>query len=66
MNSDTRKTLTVEEVAEALGVSRTSAYALARSGVLPVLRVGKRIVIPRAAFEKFLENPPASAPPKAA
>jgi excisionase family DNA binding protein len=49
-----RQTLTIEEVAEALGIGRTHAYNLAKSGVLPVLKLGHRLVIPRARFEAYL------------
>lgn len=50
----TRQTLSVVEVAEVLGIGRTLAYELARKGELPVLRFGKRQVVPRAALEKLL------------
>jgi excisionase family DNA binding protein len=46
-----RATLTVEEAAARLGISRTLAYELARAGRLPVpvLRLGRRVVISRLA-----------------
>ncbi len=53
-----RRTLTMEEAAKALGISRTSAYALARSGELPVLRLGHRFVVPCAEFDAFLAGEP--------
>lgn len=46
----------IPEVAELLGVSRTLAYDLANKGELPVLRLGKRMVIPKIALEKMLED----------
>jgi excisionase family DNA binding protein len=49
-----RQTLTVEEAAGILGIGRNSAYEAARRGELPVIRLGRRLVIPRQAFERFL------------
>jgi excisionase family DNA binding protein len=43
-------TLTIPEVAELLGVSRNTAYEQARSGAIagvPVIAVGRRLLIPR-------------------
>lgn len=51
-----RMTLTVEEAAEILGVSRNSAYALARIGELPTIRLGRRLVVPKAALERLLAS----------
>ena len=48
--------LDVPEVARLLGISRATAYALANSGQLPVIRLGKRLVIPKAALEKMLQE----------
>ena len=50
-----RLTLTVTEAAELLGISRALAYELAARGELPVLRLGRRIVIPRKALEALVE-----------
>lgn len=41
-------TMTVEEAAELLGLSRSSAYRAAACGELPTLRFGRRIVVPTA------------------
>jgi excisionase family DNA binding protein len=49
-------TLTVPEAAERLGISRQTAYELASTGRLPVLRLGRRLVIPKAAFEAMLNS----------
>ena len=51
-----RLTLTVTEAAELLGISRALAYELAARGELPVLRLGRRIVIPRKALEALVET----------
>lgn len=52
-----RITMTVEEVADALGVSRSSAYEAVRAGEIPSVRVGRRILVPRAALEELLRCP---------
>jgi len=49
-----RQTLTVEDAAAMLGIGRTLAYELARTGELPSIRLGRRIIIPRAAVERML------------
>ena len=54
--SSDRLTLTVAEAAELLGISRGLAYELAARGELPVLRLGRRIVIPRKALEALVET----------
>jgi excisionase family DNA binding protein len=46
----------VKRAAELLGVSRTVLYELVRSGEIEHVRVGKRILISRAALEKFIET----------
>ena len=55
-----RLTLTVEEAGELLGISRALAYEMARTGRLPTLRFGKRIVVPKKAIESMLERPVAT------
>jgi excisionase family DNA binding protein len=52
--SDTRLTLNVSEAGALLGVSRGTAYSLAKSGQIPVVRLGKRMLVPRAQFERLL------------
>jgi excisionase family DNA binding protein len=56
MGIDKRSCMTVPEAAEMLGISRNHAYELARQGKLPVIRLGKRLIIPRIGFEKWLEE----------
>ncbi len=41
-------TLTVEEAGELLGISRQSAYRAASAGQLPVIRIGRRLIVPTA------------------
>jgi excisionase family DNA binding protein len=42
--------LTVVQTAAFLGVSRGLAYEAARTGEIPALRIGRRIVVPRDAL----------------
>ena len=59
-----RLTLTVEEAAQLLGIGRGLAYEMARSGKLPVVRFGRRLLVPRGALERMLEQPGAESHPR--
>jgi len=48
--------LTVDETAQLLGLSRSSAYQGVMRGEIPSFRVGKRILVPRAALERLLQK----------
>jgi excisionase family DNA binding protein len=54
--SDDRLTLTVTEAAKLLGISRGSAYECVRTGEIPSIRLGGRIVIPRSKFDELLRG----------
>jgi excisionase family DNA binding protein len=58
-----RRTYTIDEVAELLGLSRNRAFAAAREGRLPVpvIRIGKRIFVSKVAMDRFLETGEAAA-----
>lgn len=56
MKNSNRKTLTVAEAAAALGISRNSAYEGIQRGEIPHLKIGRRIVVPRAALRRMLEG----------
>ena len=47
-------TITIEQAGQALGVSRNSAYAAAAKGEIPVIKIGRRLLVPKAAFERLL------------
>ncbi len=53
MNMD-KLTYTVTEAAALLGIGRSAAYEAARSGQLPTIRIGKRVLVPVAALERLL------------
>lgn len=59
MENTERLTMTIAEVAKALGISRALAYDLARRDELPVkvLRIGqKRLLVSRVAFERVMND----------
>ena len=54
--SPERLTISVEDAAAMLGISRALAYVLVRRGDIPSLRLGRRVVIPEHAFRCFVEG----------
>ena len=48
------KVVSVPAAAVMLGIGRNHAYELCRTGVLPNVRLGRRIVIPTAAIDRLL------------
>jgi excisionase family DNA binding protein len=47
----------VAEVAELLGISRSTAYECVRRGEIPALQFGQRLVLPVDAIERLLVDP---------
>lgn len=60
MNEDNagtkRLTVTVPEAGEMLGLSRNLAYEAVGRGEIPSIRIGKRLVVPRAALDRMLKG----------
>jgi excisionase family DNA binding protein len=50
--------LTIEETARFLRISRGLAFAGARRGDIPAIRVGRRLLVPRAALLRLLQVDP--------
>ena len=48
-------TLCAEHVAMALGISRAGAYTLLHSKGFPTIKIGKRLVVPRDKFIKWMD-----------
>jgi excisionase family DNA binding protein len=48
--------LSVEEARKLLGISRGLAYEGIRTGQIPSIRIGRRILIPYAKLERMLEG----------
>lgn len=51
-----RLTLTVKEVQKLLGLSRGLVYQAIETGEIPSVRVGRRILIPKASLNRLLES----------
>jgi excisionase family DNA binding protein len=51
-----RLVYSVAEAGEILGISRAFAYELVSRGELPVVRLGRRIVIPKAALHAIIDQ----------
>ena len=49
-------TLRAEEVAQILGISRAGAYALFHTEGFPCIRIGKRMLVQRDAFLRWLDE----------
>ena len=49
-------TVSVDEAAKLLGISRNLAYDLVREGRLPHVRLGRRILVPRFGLDQWLAN----------
>jgi excisionase family DNA binding protein len=57
-----RATITVEAAAKRLGIGRNQAYAAAARGEIPVIRIGKRLLVPIAALERLVAGETAVRP----
>lgn len=49
-------TLTIAQAAERLGICRESVYRAVRRGEIPVIRIGKLLLVPREPFERLLRG----------
>lgn len=47
-------TMSVQEMAMQMGISLSKAYALTREAGLPIVRVGKRVLVPVSEFKVWL------------
>ena len=56
MMSTERMTFTVEEARRVLGIGRSSTYQAIKDGAIPSLRIGRLVLVPRAAIERMLEQ----------
>lgn len=53
----TRETISVPEAGRILGLSRDGAYAAVARGEIPVLRIGRKLLVPRRRLMAMLEAP---------
>jgi excisionase family DNA binding protein len=56
MDAKERKTQSIRETAKILGIGLNQAYEAARRGEIPTIKIGKRILVPVAAFERMLQG----------
>ncbi len=53
---------TVEEAADVAGIDPALAYSLIHVGLFPALRLGTRLVVPKAALMSMLKDPETAFP----
>lgn len=58
-----RLVLTVEEAATLLGISRAFAYEAVNRGEIPSIRIGRRVLVPKAGLQRLLSAEPSSDSP---
>ncbi len=51
-----RQTVTVAEAAEIFGVTPHTIYQQVKTGAVPCIKLGRRIVVPRKALNRLLEE----------
>ena len=52
-----RLTITVDECAKLIGISRGLCFRMVHEGKIPHLRFNKRVLIPKWAIERLLHEP---------
>ena len=51
-----RKTYTIAEAARRIGSGLNQTYAAAKAGQIPTIKIGKRILVPKAALDRLLDG----------
>jgi len=51
-----QQTISIEEMAKQLGISKPTAYKLANSEDFPLLKIGKRKIIPVKRFLEWIQK----------
>jgi excisionase family DNA binding protein len=54
--TDQRLTLTIPEACQMLGIGETTLRQMIRIGQLPILKIGRRVLIPRQALEALVSD----------
>lgn len=60
LTGDGPLTLSIPEAAKILRISRPTAYSLANQGKIPVVRLGRRLIVPRKRLNDLLSSGPAT------
>ncbi len=50
------RTVSVPEAGKALGIGKDAAYAAARDGSIPTIRLGRLLRVPKAALNRLLDG----------
>ena len=53
-NEENCLTYSIAEAADKLGIGKNQGYEAARRGEIPTIKIGKRVLVPRAAFDRML------------
>lgn len=61
-----RLSYSIEKAVALLGIGRNTAYEAAKSGDLPSIRMGGRILVPRVAITRLIDQAVSGAQPEAA
>lgn len=56
MKNEEKVVFTVDEAAKFLGIGRAGAYQAVAQGEIPSVRIGRRILVPRQALERLLDE----------
>jgi excisionase family DNA binding protein len=51
-----RQTITIPEAGLALGISRNAAYDAAKRGEIPTIKIGRLLLVPKAALDRMLSG----------
>ena len=51
-----RRTYTVDDIAQILGIGRTSTYILVKEGHFKIVRIGNAIRISKRSFDEWLDS----------
>lgn len=51
-----RSTLTVEEIAKYIGISKEQIYLMVREKRIPCFRIGRRILFKRESIDRWIED----------
>ena len=54
--NSSKETITVIETAKRLGIGRNTAYEAVKRAEIPSVRIGRRILVPSKALDKWLES----------
>ena len=51
-----RLTVDIPEAAKRIGIGRNQAYEAAKSGKLPTIKIGRRVLVPIVGLDRFLRG----------